>query len=160
EIARHLAVTRIGASDLIELRYTAPDPVLCQKTLETISAIFMSRFKAIKQQEAGSVVDYFIRETAASHERLQAAVERLRIFSTENRVINYYEQTKYIASQKELMSTERSSSSVSCATFPPMAPRAFTSNAASILSKARPRKRGMGCMILRRSSSESVERKA
>lgn len=103
EIARHLAVTRIGASDLIQLRYTAPDPVLCQKTLETISAIFMSRFKAIKQQEAGSVVDYFIRETTASHERLQATVERLRIFSTENRVINYYEQTKSIASQKELI---------------------------------------------------------
>ncbi len=100
-LARGLSVRRVGSSDLIELRFTANDPVLARTTLELVSTIVMSRHKTMKEREAGTVLDYFTREATQAQARLTAAVERVREFGTRNRVINYYEQTKYIASQKE-----------------------------------------------------------
>ncbi len=102
-IEKHVSVKRINSSDLIEIGYKTVDPALCQETLEAITAVFLKRYKLLKQREAGDVIAYFESETERSYNNLQSAVDRMRDFGTENRIINYYEQTKFIASQKELI---------------------------------------------------------
>lgn len=99
----NLSVRRVSASDLIELKFSASDPQLAQDMLVVLNASFIRRYQKIKRREVGSVVEFFEAETARSYERLQLAVDRMRVFGTDNRIINFYEQTKAIASQKELI---------------------------------------------------------
>lgn len=102
-LTSNLSVRRINSSDLLEVRFTANDPDFAHQFLTVLNDSFIERYQRIKRKEVGSVVDFFETETARSFERLQAAVNQLQAFGTENRVINYYEQTKAIAGQKELI---------------------------------------------------------
>ena len=101
EIGDKLQVKRIGNSDLLELRYRSQDPLLTQELLNVLTDVFIDRYESMKRREAGSILSFFEKETSASNRKLQVAVGRLRDFGTANRVINYYEQTKAIAGQKE-----------------------------------------------------------
>ena len=100
-LTSNLSVKRINSSDLLELRFTASDPDFAYNFLTVLNDSFIERYQRIKRKEVGSVVDFFQAETSRSYERLQTAVKQLQSFGTENRVINYYEQTKAIAGQKE-----------------------------------------------------------
>jgi hypothetical protein len=51
--------------------------------------------------EANQAVKYFKDQTAIAKAKLQSSEESLKKFRSANRVINYYEQTKYIADQNE-----------------------------------------------------------
>ncbi len=102
-LTSNLSVRRISSSDLLEVRFTANDPDFAHDFLTILNNSFIERYQRIKRKEVGSVVGFFEAETARSQERLQAAVKQLQAFGTENRVINYYEQTKAIAGQKELI---------------------------------------------------------
>lgn len=100
-LTSNLSVKRINSSDLLELGFTANDPEFAFDFLTVLNDSFIERYQRIKRKEVGSVVDFFVAETSRSYERLQIAVNELKDFGTENRVINYYEQTKAIAGQKE-----------------------------------------------------------
>lgn len=102
-LSERLSVRRINQSDLLELRFTAPDPDFAHDFLSILNDSFIERYQRIKRKEVGSVVSFFESEASRSYERLQGAVERMRSFGTENRVINFYEQSKAIAGQKELI---------------------------------------------------------
>lgn len=100
-IRRNLKVKRIGSSDLIELRYSVDDPTVCVETLSHLLFVFIGKYTLLKEGEASDVISYFERQVTDANRRLQAAVEKRRAFGVQNRVINYYEQTKAIAGQKE-----------------------------------------------------------
>lgn len=100
-IRRNLKVKRIGTSDLLELRYSMDDAPVCQATLEFLLDVFIAKYTKLKEGEASNVIAYFEKQVEDAHTRLQAAVEERRAFGVQNRVINYYEQTKAIAGQKE-----------------------------------------------------------
>lgn len=100
-LTSNLSVKRINSSDLLKLRFKASDPDFAYNFLTVLNDSFIERYQRIKRREVGTVVEYFTEETSRSHERLLDAVERLQTFGTENRVINYYEQSGAIASQKE-----------------------------------------------------------
>ena len=97
----NLSVRRINSSDLLKLSFKASDPDFAYNFLTVLNDSFIERYQRIKRKEVGTVVEYFTQETARSHERLQDAVDRLQTFGTENRVINYYEQSGAIAGQKQ-----------------------------------------------------------
>jgi uncharacterized protein involved in exopolysaccharide biosynthesis len=103
EIDRQLTVTRVGVSDLLSLVFASENPAFAQTALALISETFMRKFRELKKREASSVVGYFASETESAYARLQQVVGEMKTFGTENRIINYYEQTKYIASQKEMI---------------------------------------------------------
>ena len=105
-IREYLQASRIGLSDLLVIRYTTGDPDLARETLETLLDVVIAQYRDLKTRETGDVVGYFERETEAAQRRLGAAVERMRRFGIDNRVINYYEQTKAIANQKEDIDAE------------------------------------------------------
>ncbi|MDO1448496.1 hypothetical protein Q0590_19625 [Rhodocytophaga aerolata] len=99
-ISSRLKAERVGTSDMVEISYTAYDPAVSQYTLKILTSIFLGRYRKIKAEETGSVVAYFEEELKKALERLRAGEDRLKDFSTKNKIINYYEQTKYISAQQ------------------------------------------------------------
>lgn len=101
-----VVVERIGNSDLIRLRYNWSDPGIAQNTLLILNDVFTDRLASIKRVQGDDVVEYFRKQLAASEEKLADRELVLKDFRTRNRVINYNEQTKSIAMQKEQMEDE------------------------------------------------------
>jgi polysaccharide biosynthesis transport protein len=99
-ISSRLKAERVGTSDMVEISYTAYDPAVAQYTLKILTSIFLGRYRKIKAEETGSVVAYFEEQLKKALERLRGGEDRLKDFSTKNQIINYYEQTKYIAAQQ------------------------------------------------------------
>lgn len=101
-----IQASRVGSSDMVEIRYTAPDPALAQRTLQILLDDVVREFRRMKTRQTGGVVEFFERQTALADSALREAVGGMRQFGVSNRIINYYEQTKYIASQKETLDHE------------------------------------------------------
>lgn len=96
-----LQVFREKNSDMIKLIYSTDDPGICQQSLIIASMVFMKNYKMLRENETSLVVGYFEEQVDLADKKLQAAEDRLLKFNMKNNIINYYEQSKYIASQKE-----------------------------------------------------------
>jgi uncharacterized protein involved in exopolysaccharide biosynthesis/LysM repeat protein len=96
-----LQIYRINNSDLVRLIYLSDDPGICQQTLKIIAQVFVKNYKLLKENQTDLVVAYFKRQVDSADRQLQAAEDRLLKFNKKNNIINYAEQTKYIAAQKE-----------------------------------------------------------
>lgn len=96
-----IQIFRINNSDLVRLTYTSDDPGICQQTLKILSKVFMKNYKLLRANETNLVVKYFESQVDSADQKLQAAEDRLLKFNMKNNIINYYEQSKAIAGQKE-----------------------------------------------------------
>jgi LysM repeat protein/uncharacterized protein involved in exopolysaccharide biosynthesis len=96
-----LQVYREKNSDMVKIIYSADDPGICQQTLKILSKVFMKNYKMLRENETNLVIKYFEEQVALADKKLQEAEDRLLKFNMKNNIINYYEQSKYIASQKE-----------------------------------------------------------
>jgi len=96
-----IQIFRISNSDLVKLTYTSDDPGICQQTLKIISKVFMGDYKSLRVNETDRVVQYFQRQVDSADKKLSEAEDRLLRFNKRNNIINYYEQSKAIAGQKE-----------------------------------------------------------
>ncbi len=94
-------VFRINNSDLIRVTYQSDDPGICQQTLKLLAQVFIMNYKLLKASETDAVVAYYQRKVEEADARLQDAEDRLLQFNKANNIINYYEQSKFIAIQKE-----------------------------------------------------------
>jgi polysaccharide biosynthesis transport protein len=100
-INKNMTATRKQASDMIEITYKSNDPAVCQKTLQFVVDVFINRYKGMKGGETANVVKYFEEQMRLASSRLKNAESSLRDFSSQNKIINYYEQAKFIAESKE-----------------------------------------------------------
>lgn len=100
-IRKTLKVTRKQTSDMLELVYTSNHPKLVKQTLIFVIENFTEVYKNLKIKETRNVVDYFRTQFEKSKESLRKKEKNVRRFGTENRIINYYEQTKFIAEGRE-----------------------------------------------------------
>jgi len=96
-----IAVKRMGAGDMIEIAYQTHDSHVCQQTLIIYLETILERYKDLKQSETGSVVAYFEEQLSLAYEKLSAAEKEIKEFREANRIINYQEQTRYIAEKQE-----------------------------------------------------------
>ncbi|OZC01550.1 GumC family protein [Rubricoccus marinus] len=101
-----IQANRVGNSDMVEVRYNAPDATLAQVTLQILLDQVVTEFREMKTRETSDIVAFFEEETAVANQSLRSAVSGMRDFGVRNRIINYYEQTKYVASQKEQLDHE------------------------------------------------------
>lgn len=101
-----LSVQRKAASDMLEVAYRAKDQGVCLHTLKYLLEVFRRRYKSIKGAETTNVVKYFEEQLRKALIDLRAAEERLKNFGVDNRIINYEEQSKFIAESKEDMTTD------------------------------------------------------
>ena len=100
-ILNNLGVRRVHSSDMIELSFTSTDPGITQHTLFFIASAFMDRYKGLKNEETSNVIQYFQDQLDDTYGELQNKEERLKQFGIDNRIINYQEQSKFIAESKE-----------------------------------------------------------
>ncbi len=91
---------RISSSDMIEISYESTDPGICRSTLEILSTVIIRNYSGIKANQTDAVVSYFEDQLSKSNQRLKEAEDMLLKFNQDNKIINYYEQTKSISGQK------------------------------------------------------------
>ncbi|MEF8866616.1 MAG: hypothetical protein V5A20_12735 [Salinibacter sp.] len=96
-----LNVQRVGNSDLLEMRYTAPDPALCRQTLHLLVKEIKTRRERRQRQQVGDVVSFFADQVDSARRQLNDRVSDLRDFGVRNEIINYQEQTKAIAQARQ-----------------------------------------------------------
>lgn len=101
QIRNNAQVFRIQNSDLVRVRYNSDDPGICQQTLKILAQVFIKNYKLLKATETDNVVAYYQRKVKEADAKLQDAEDKLLEFNRANNIINYYEQSKYIAAQKE-----------------------------------------------------------
>ena len=106
KIMGKLKVTRIQSSDLIQLSYSSDDPGVCYNTLNIVNDVFVRSYSEIKVNQSDAVVKYFVAQLDNSSQKLSDAENELLEFNRSNSIINYYEQTKSVASEKESFELE------------------------------------------------------
>ncbi len=96
-----LSVKREGNSDIVKLEYGTKDAGICYNTARIAIDIILDRVKKIKALESSNVVHYFLEESEKAKSKLYNAEQELSKHMTQNNIINYYEQTKFISSRRE-----------------------------------------------------------
>lgn len=93
-----IKVQRVNNSDMLDISYKTNDPAICYQTILLLNKELMDKYKELRFSETNDVVGYFERELAKAHRSLITSEDSLMIYNKENRVINYDEQTKSVAS--------------------------------------------------------------
>lgn len=101
KIGARIKVRRVQSSDLVSISFKSDDPGMCQQTLVILIDVFIKEYSGIKVNQSDAVVKYFLGQLDIANERLNQAENELLVFNQRNSIINYYEQTKHIASEKE-----------------------------------------------------------
>ncbi|MEI7895636.1 MAG: hypothetical protein WCJ26_01275 [bacterium] len=96
-----LSVKRLQNSDNIELSYESDDAGICQQTLVYLVKAYKQAYKVQKAGQSENAVEYFESEVNKSVERLKVAEDELLEFNKVNKIINYNEQSTFIAGRKE-----------------------------------------------------------
>lgn len=99
----NLKPQRVNSSDLIKVSYETTDAAICKRTLELVLDVFMRKHRLIKEGQSGSVVAFFEKETQKAYNRLDSAELEFLRFNKSNNIINYQEQTKAVAGERELL---------------------------------------------------------
>lgn len=102
KINSNIKVRRIQSSDIVEISYQSDDQGICKNTLEIITRVFIHAYTDIKVNQSDAVVGYFQGQLDLSNQKLNEAEQELLEFNQNNTIINYYEQTRHIAAEKEL----------------------------------------------------------
>jgi len=104
-----IKVNRVGNSDLLEIEYTSDDPAVSYQTVRIIIDVFIEHYSSLKENQTDAVVNYFNDQLEFTARKLSNAEDSLLIFNMNNKIINYYEQTKHVASQIEKYELEKQS---------------------------------------------------
>ncbi|QCR22504.1 hypothetical protein [Pontibacter sp. SGAir0037] len=87
-----VASSRIKDSDLLRIEYATVDPVVCRKTLEILTNVFIRKHKELYAGQNETVIGYFDEATQKSYDRLQAAEQKLLEFQKVNNIVDYDKQ--------------------------------------------------------------------
>ena len=101
EALKNIKPSRISNSDLIKISYETNDPYICKRTLELLEQNFMRKNRLLREGQTGSVVSYFENETKKAFSKLDSTEKTFLEFNKSNDIINYYEQTKAVAGERE-----------------------------------------------------------
>ncbi|MCL6267158.1 GumC family protein [Flagellimonas myxillae] len=101
KILGRIGLRRISNSDFVDIDFESEDPAICQNTLLILCETFVQLNADIKVNQSDAVVKYFQGQLNKSTDHLHEAEDELLDFNRTNNIINYYEQTKHIAAEKE-----------------------------------------------------------
>ncbi|MBI1224922.1 MAG: hypothetical protein GC192_06760 [Bacteroidetes bacterium] len=96
-----IQVMREGKSDMLRFKYSAMDPAVCRQTLVYLTHIFVEKQCRMKAVQSADVLDFFDKATKEAQANLNGREDGLLAFMVSNKIINYYEQTRFIAAKKE-----------------------------------------------------------
>lgn len=95
---KNIKVKKIGSSDLLQISYSSNDPGIAYNTLNILMDEFVHEYRTIRYGETDKVIEYFRNELAKIGHKLRIAEDSLTQYNIDKRVINYYDETKEIAS--------------------------------------------------------------
>lgn len=101
EKLQSLNVSREGKSDQLRFKYTTIDPAICRETLVEFTRIFSEKQRHLKEVQSTDVLEFFEKATRDAASDLSGREDGLLAFMEKNKIINYYEQTRFIAAKKE-----------------------------------------------------------
>lgn len=96
KIQEKLQVRRRESSDMLEITFESDDPAVAQRILMHINTAFDLRHREIKGAQNSSAIEYFEAQLAIAEKALRKAENDLRDFMAAKRILNYYEQGKYL----------------------------------------------------------------
>lgn len=102
----NLAATRIGTSDLLRLEFETYNPELCRHTLALATQVFLDQSRGLREGQTESVIEYYQSELSRAKARLAKAESENLAFNRDNNIINYDEQSRNIAMEKEALASE------------------------------------------------------
>ncbi|RYE91404.1 MAG: hypothetical protein EOO37_00360 [Cytophagaceae bacterium] len=83
---------RIRDSDQLRIDYAAKDPLVCQKTLEIMTQVFIRKNKDLSTGQNQEVIGYFNQSAQRAYERLQIAEQKLLAFHQKHNIVDYDKQ--------------------------------------------------------------------
>jgi len=93
-----IKVQRLGSSDMLRIDYAANDPGVAYQTLLLLDSIYAEQYKNLQFGSTNNAIAYFEKELERVGGELRAGEDSLMHYNIENRIINYDEQTKQVAS--------------------------------------------------------------
>jgi len=100
EALTNVTVTKVGASDLVQLEYSSIDPFVTRQALDILANVFIRKTYEYFSGQTQSVVGYFEKSTKEAYDRLQAAEQKLLEFHQTNNIVNYEQQIGIVSSEK------------------------------------------------------------
>ena len=100
------ATARKNTNDVLLMKYESNDPAVAQQTLTHAIAILNKRYSLFKTSETNSVVGYYEVKLRKAKAALDRAEANLRAFSVKNKVLDYEEEARTVASSRESLITE------------------------------------------------------
>ena len=97
-ITSRLKVLQLNNSDIIDIAYSANDPGVCYNTLDILNEVFANQYQQLRYGETMNVIKFFEKEVKRLYRNLTTAENDLIKYNVKNRIINYEEQTKQVAS--------------------------------------------------------------
>ncbi len=97
EALKNIMVRKVGSSDMIDISYQSSDPGIAYNTLIILTEEFANQYANLRYGETDSVIKYFEEELSKARRNLTRAEDSLTMYSMDNMVINYDEQSKHVA---------------------------------------------------------------
>lgn len=94
---KRIIVARLGNSDLLRIKYSSGDPGIAYNTIEILMTEFVNEYRALRYGETDNVIAYFKSELEKISQQLTQDEDDLTNYNVENKIINYYDETKEIA---------------------------------------------------------------
>ena len=94
---KKIQVTRLGNSDLLKINYSSGDPGISYNTIEILMKEFVNEYRILRYGETDKVIEYFRAELNRIGDELTRHEDDLTKYNVDNRIINYYDETKEIA---------------------------------------------------------------
>lgn len=101
KIKKGLKAVRKKDSDMLELTYESEDAAITHATLTELIEVFSNRYAGLKSSETNPVVSYYNDANRKAARKLQQAEMRIKAFEGDNKIINYEEESRAIAIEKE-----------------------------------------------------------
>ena len=97
ETLKRITVYRLGSSDLLSIKYHSADAGIAYNTIEILLTEFVHEYRLLRYGETDKVIEYFKSELDRLSKQLSMEEDDLTNYNVNNKIINYYDETKEIA---------------------------------------------------------------
>lgn len=94
---QNIHVDKIGNSDLLRIHYSAGDPGVAYNTITLLMEEFVVEYRLLRYGETNKVISYFKSQLDSIGSKLSKHEDDLTQYNVDNRIINYYDETKEVA---------------------------------------------------------------
>lgn len=95
-----ITATRLGSSDMIQIKYSCDDPGIVHQTLLILNDVVSAEYEKLQLSASNDVVTYFENQLQEIREQLSTQEDSLMRFSMMSNIINFEEQTKQMTQLK------------------------------------------------------------